>query len=433
MSSEAKLSARDAALLRLDAMSLPNWRARSLKRTPVGKILDPRDEALAETIYISVVKNLLLIQRMIEHYSGKRLKQIDPGVQKVLAVAMVQVRFLSRVPGPVAVDEAVEQTRRLRLGRAGGFVNAVLRKMVADTTWDPQFEPESMFEMCEQLHSHPMALVKKLSGIVKDSDLVAICKQHNAEPPTVIRLTSGVDTSDLLRGGVEIIPHETKGFAVVRGAARADFADWANRGVAQVQDSGTATLVQALPIKNGMNVLDRCCGHGTKTLQLSQMVGPRGRVMAMDSSVERVQSLQRVLRRREIENVETRIESTVAAAGLEPDSFDLVLIDAPCSNSGVLARRAEARYRQTPRHLESLALAQKQLLKDSASVVAPGGYLAYMTCSVWTEENQVMADWFLKKHKKFSLGMTITHELEVANSATSYRDGGFMAVFVRAQ
>jgi 16S rRNA (cytosine967-C5)-methyltransferase len=220
---------------------------------------------------------------------------------------------------------------------------------------------------------------------------------------------------------------------VVKGATRADFSDWAMRGVAQVQDAGTSTLVQKIPVKMGMTVLDRCCGHGTKTLQLSAMVGNKGHVLAMDSSVERVQSLQRVIRNREIDNVSTRIESTIAAAGIEPESFDLVLIDSPCSNSGVLARRAEARYRQTPRHMESLALAQKELLKDSAPAVAPGGFLVYMTCSIWREENHDMAQWFLRKNKGFILSIEMEHGPKVAAAPGHYRDGGYLAVFKKTQ
>ena len=424
-----KLSARDAALLRIDTLSLPGWRARSIKRPPRGKLQDVRDEALAETLYVGVIKNLILLQKLIEHHSGKRLKQIDPAVQKVIALAIYQIRFLTRIPAHAAVDEAVEQTKRLKLGRADAFVNAVLRKAASDKEWMP--ESTNMIEQCEILHSHPAELVKMLAKVVRPSDLIAVCQQHNAEPPTLLRLRAELDTSELLRGGVEIAPHEVKGFAVVRGATRADFADWADRGLAQVQDAGTATLVRQLPLKNGQSVLDRCCGHGTKTLQLSERVGVKGTVTAMDSSVERVASLQRTLKRREILNVTTRIESTIAAAGIEPESFDLVLIDSPCSNSGVLGRRPEARYRQTTKHLESLALAQRELLNDSAPAVSVGGHLAYMTCSVWPEENERVVEWFIRKHKNFALAMTASHQLKAAESPLRYRDGGFLAVFRR--
>lgn len=130
------MNARDYALLQLDARPLPGWPARQFRRLPreTAAPVDVRDRALGENILIGVVKNLLLLQHLIEHYSRRRLNQIDPPVQKILAVALYQLRFLSRIPASAAVDEAVEQVKRFGLGRAGGFVNAVLRSATRNLT-----------------------------------------------------------------------------------------------------------------------------------------------------------------------------------------------------------------------------------------------------------------------------------------------------------
>jgi len=125
------MSPRDFAFHELAARPLPNWPARddrSAHRPPA----DPRDVALSENITVGVIKNLLLLQHLIQHYSGRSLKSIEPAVQRILAIALYQLRFLSRVPASAAVDEAVKQSRRFRQARASGFINAVLRKATRD-------------------------------------------------------------------------------------------------------------------------------------------------------------------------------------------------------------------------------------------------------------------------------------------------------------
>ena len=125
------MTARDYALSQLDQRRLPQWPTGLLKKKPGGRRGsppdDPRDLALADQIVAGVIKNLLLLQFLIEHHSGRRLKDVDVLVQKVLAIGLYQLRFLSRIPASAAVDEAVEQAKRFGRAKAAGFVNAVLR------------------------------------------------------------------------------------------------------------------------------------------------------------------------------------------------------------------------------------------------------------------------------------------------------------------
>jgi len=174
------MNARDAALLELDRIHLPGWRGGAVRgRRDVGD-LDPRDRALAEQIRIGVIKNLLLIQHLIQHHSGRSLASIDELVQKVLAIGLYQLRFLTRIPASAAVDEAVEQARRFGQPRATGFVNAVLRNAIRDA--DPSMPPE--IEL-----SHPAALIKRLRDLLGDEGrMVEFARHDNREPPTIVRV-----------------------------------------------------------------------------------------------------------------------------------------------------------------------------------------------------------------------------------------------------
>src|SRR5258706_3592965 len=157
---------RDHALHELDAKRLPAWPGGALKkRKPSLPPADPRDLALAENITVGVVKNLLLLQHLTQHYSGRSLKGIDVLVQKIIAIGLYQLRFLDRIPASAAVDQAVEQTRRFGKTSAAGFVNAVLRKATREP--DPPLPPrERAAEYAPITLSHPIELFHKLEQLL---------------------------------------------------------------------------------------------------------------------------------------------------------------------------------------------------------------------------------------------------------------------------
>jgi 16S rRNA (cytosine967-C5)-methyltransferase len=439
------MSARDFALAALDATALPNWR-QNLIHKQVLTPTDPRDLALAEQIRVGVIKNLLLLQHLMVHHSGRKLKEIDPLAQKIMAMALYQLRFLTRVPASAAVNEAVEQTARFGRGRAKGFVNAVLRKATREP--DPEINDPSI------RLSHPHELFDRLVALLGREDAVRFAEHDNREPPTLMRLLGDSRSEDLQAEGVTITPHEQPRMFVVEHAKQATLAEWSRRGIAQVQDATAAHVVEECEVRAGQSTLDRCCGFGTKTLQLAEKVGPSGAVLAVDPNLERTEGLRRVAtwRARLLPSWSSMNDEdgsagaspsnradviTVATAGwmkgvdAATKTFDRVLVDVPCSNSGVLARRPEARYRQDEQTLRSLEKLQQDILLDTAAHVAPSGLLIYSTCSVWPEENEHICQWFLKQHPQFKLLRQHATLPSFDADPVRYHDGGYFAVFAR--
>ena len=428
------MNPRDWALLELDDRRLPAWKPnlapRPRDRSPPT---DPRDLALAERILIGVIKNHALLVYLAQHYSKRSQRQIDPLVMKILSIALYQLRFLDRIPASAAVDEAVEQCRRFGRARAAGFVNAVLRNATRHPDVplpDPQRDPESHAAV---VLSHPREVFRRLTRIMSADDALAFCRHDNAKPPTLVRLFRGATIDQLATAGVTIAPHEQGGIYVVAGAKRAQIESWARRGLAQVQDATSAQAVEHLDLKPGQRVLDRCSGLGTKTLQIREHVGPDGALVAIDPSPQRCEGLRAMLEARGIENVTVH---QVGMLGDLPstgrDAFDRILIDVPCSNSGVLARRPEARYAQDERSLRSLEHLQRDILDDTAPYLVPGGLLVYSTCSVWPAENEDQVRTFLARHADYELRhsrATLPSFREIDPSR--YHDGGFVAVLRR--
>jgi 16S rRNA (cytosine967-C5)-methyltransferase len=426
------MTPRDFALRELDGRNLPHWPAKSLKHAkPYAPPADPRDLALAENIVIGVTKNALLLQHLIQYYSGRSLKSLDLVVQKILAIALYQLRFLTRIPASAAVDQAVEQTRRFGESRAAGFVNAVLRKATRDPS--PALpERDNATEYARLVLSHPPELFQKLEILFGKTDAHRICEHNQAEPPAIVRLAPTVQPETLAAEGLTIEPHDQPGMYVVSGAKRSVFADWASRGIAQVQDPTAAAVVAHLDARPGQTLLDRCCGLGTKTLQMRELIGETGEIEAIDPAEPRCRALRQLIEQRNIRNIRVHRASFLRDLTMLAEvRFDAALVDVPCSNSGVLARRPEARYFQTPRALESLATLQNEILKDTAPFIKTGGLMVYSTCSIWPEENSERIDAFLRQDSSFNLIQSQTTLPSLEPGANHYRDGGFVALLRR--
>jgi 16S rRNA (cytosine967-C5)-methyltransferase len=401
-----------------------------MRRLRRYRLSDARDVDLAEKITQGVIKELFILQHLASEYSGRPLTQIDVPAQKILAMAMYQMRSLARVPTHAIVDDAVEQARDAGLGGAGGFVNAVLRKAAKNRAAGESSADGELRERAERETSFPREVFDRFAKLYGQNEAFELCKGFNREPPALVRLIGNKTIDDLIAAGAEAKPHQQRGIVVVENARRAQLREWAAADVCQTQDATSAATVDHLDLQPGQRVLDRCCGRGTKTRQILERVGPTGKITAMDPSEERLISLKETLKSHAITNIEAINAGTIDALG--PDAeFDRVLIDAPCSNSGTFARRPEARYHQNPRHVARVVELQRRILVDSGPVVAPGGRIVYATCSVWPEENEAVVDAFLKGNDRFRRVTQHTIRPKPSENAAEYRDGGFVAVLVR--
>jgi 16S rRNA (cytosine967-C5)-methyltransferase len=422
--------ARLAALWEIDQRPLPGWPARSMRRLRRFRLSDPRDIDLAENITQGVIKQTLVLQRLATEYSGRSLAQIDVPLQKILAVAMYQLRSLSRVPTHAVVDDAVEQAKHAGLGSGSGFVNAVLRKAARDRAAGEAVQASDSAVRAEFETSVPREVFHRFAKLYGEAKALDLCNAVNREPPILARLIGDTTIEQLSLRGVEAVPHEQPRIVVLKNARQSELRELSDANLCQPQDATSAATVDHLGLKAGLRVLDRCCGRGTKTQQIVEQVGREATVVAMDPSADRLAQLRTMLDARSIKNVQVVNAGMVDALG--PDAeFDRVLVDAPCSNSGVFARRPEARYHQSRQHVARIVELQKRIVIDSAMAVASGGLLVYATCSVWPEENDGIVDAFLKRNERFTEVRRTSIEPCLSEDQTRYHDGGFVAVLQR--
>ncbi len=323
--------------------------------------LDARDAGLASEIVFGVLRRQAQLDYLAEHFSGRRLAGLDREVAIALRVGIYQLRYLDRIPPHAAVAESVELVKWSRKRSASGLVNAVLRKVHRDPVpWPDRAtelsEPSWLLERWERQYGGETA--RRIAGVFL------------AAPETYVRVPAG-SPPDFIETEATEIPGC---FRVLKG----------DPAGLRIQDIGAQSIVPLLGLVPGQTFLDLCAAPGNKT---AQALESGVKAVACDWSLRRLSSLQGLGC------------DLVALDGTRPlpfrRRFDRVLVDAPCSGTGTLARNPEIRWRLTPASLASFHARQVALLSRALDVLAPGGRLVYSTCSLEREENEAVVETVL--------------------------------------
>lgn len=385
--------------------------------------LDERDARLAEAIYRTSVVRWLTIDRVLSTCLSQ--PKVEPELRAVLIASAAQFLFMDQVPAHAAVDTAVEQARgRLREG-AAKLANAVLRRaadMVLERRADGGWEPTNNLV---PWRGGAIQLAK--SALIKAKDPVrylTLATSHDRRLVAAWVETFGLDHAiELLRHSLVEPPtwlHTPDGFEVWQGGGLAEAIDAS--GDRWVQDPTAAQPVKATRGTSVELVVDYCAGLGTKTRQL-HAIHPKARIVASDTDARRFAELQRTFAGHTQVSV-VKPEAIHRHTG----SADLLLLDVPCSNTGVLARRPEAKYRYSPRHLESLESVQQQIVHEALPLLNDKGKLLYSTCSIESRENERVVEWAAER---FELTIVRDKLTLPAGAGESYRDGGYYALLER--
>ena len=388
--------------------------------TPNTDGMEARDAALCHFIYDTVGRRWLTLSFLVSMELDKEWREIHPRIQSAMLAGAAQLVFLDKIPAHAAVHESVEWVK-LQLGpRAGGLTNAMLRRVAElispeegigfapRTTWtDKQDElplsdggavaltkhalPNDPMERLAVATSTPIDLLRTWSKSMSMREVKQLALHGLVHPPII--LNSAHATAPL---PAEVIPHTAPGHHVYTGTHQALGQLLDARKDIWVQDPASALAVLSVADLKPNVVIDLCAGMGTKTRQLAATF-PNAKIIATDIDLPRLNELQRVFAGHpQVEVVHFRkVRETWA------NKADLVVLDVPCSNTGVLARRVEARYRHDRERAESLAGTQRQIIADSIPLLATGrdkGRILYSTCSLDPRENEEQAKWVERWH-----------------------------------
>ncbi len=400
-----------------------------------------------------VRRHMATIDAVVQPFVHQPLDRIEAELREALRIGVWGLLFDRRTPPPLTVAAAVElagPTKRRR-----GFLNAVLRKIAGELRFEPMpSEPirardtiivdattvarlptpvlaDPAIDLKAYLaaqYSVPRWFAAMMEPLLGDAVDAFLASCNRAIPLALrvnrLRATPDEAAAALRSAGVDVL--RILGDVIeVRFDGQITTCSPFRDGLVTVQDLVASEVAPFVGAAEGERILDLCAGVGGKSLHLAEVSAGKATVVAADTSAVQLARLQENVTRLRTPNV--TILQLDAGPGTElVGPFDRVLVDAPCSNSGVLMKRIEARWRLDPETVAKLGELQLDLLKRAAPLVKPGGILVYSTCSVLRQENEAVVRRFVTAYPDFTVEAT---QLRFPHVTT--RDGGFMARLVK--
>jgi len=374
--------------------------------------LSSLDRHLCQELSYGIIRWQATLDWLIARKTAAREQK--PMLRNLLRMGLYQIFWLDRIPGHAAVNETVELARQSGFHSQAGFVNAVLRNYLREFDATKLLLAGLKTEQPHLGYSHPEWLVARWHTRWGADQTARLMEWNNTPPKAFARVNAlKADPGKLLAQWRE----EDVEYDFVRR-------DWLDenlvfelkshpplgrlpsfqQGLFYVQDPSTLLAARELDPQPGEHVLDLCAAPGGKLTYIAQLMRNEGRLLAHDTATERLKLIEQNCARLGVTCVQTALPSTLDPQVSPP--FDRILIDAPCSNTGVMRRRVDLRWRIRLEEIGRLQATQRGLLRQAAALLKPGGTLVYSTCSLEPEENGRVVDEFLSEHAAFKLDRT---------------------------
>jgi 16S rRNA (cytosine967-C5)-methyltransferase len=368
----------------------------------LGSRVTPENAALATEITFGVLRWRRLLDFLLDRQLKKPVAQLDLPVALALRMGLYQLRFLERVPARAAVNESVELVKYARKSSAASLVNAILRRASAENPETPKVADANRIErmipadlaLADRLgvlHSHPTWLVERWLKNLGEADTVALLEANNHPPNLSCAIHHPAHRDEVLaaleRSGLRVESGQLLTSAFVASGGSPARTDSFRQGAISIQDEASQIIPLLLGVKSGDTVLDLCAAPGGKTPPLIRAAGPTGLVVATDRHAHRLRAMRSQFQRLNLDGAQI-VELDAADSLPFSRQFDGILVDAPCSGTGTLARHPEIRWRLRPEQLSEFHQLQVGILTAAIKQLAPGGRLVYSTCSMEPEENE---------------------------------------------
>ena len=345
---------------------------------------------------------------VLNGFSHGNFAKSEINVKSALRVALYQILFLDRVPHAAAVNEAVEFIKRIRGEKPAGLVNAVLRNIIRNIEGIRYPDPvEDLAQYLSVYYSHPHWVVKRWLARFGEADTRKLLTANNERPGLTLRINRLKVSPDEFKKMLEEqqIPYTAssynENFVKVRGLSKIGQMELFRNGYFTIQDESASFPCLLLDPRPGERVIDMCAAPGGKTTNIAELMRNEGEVVSVDKYEAKINLIKGSADRLGLKNV--RLVAADAAT-LDEGVADKVILDAPCSGLGVLAKKPDIKWKRDVADLLKLTALQKDLLDHAARLVRPGGTLVYCTCTTEPEENQDMVRTFLQRHAEFTIG-----------------------------
>ena len=393
------------------------------------------DKALITELVCGAVRQRLLLDAWIDYLAKIPASKQPPLLRWLLHVGLYQILFMDRIPESAAVNTTVEIAKRNHLKQLAPVVNAVLRKAIRSRDDSEELPAlNDILERLSQKYSMPLWLVQELIKWRGEEGAEAIAQVSNQAPEIDLRVNSrrstvknvqkklrgfGIDTKTLegCQNGLQV----TSGSGDIRTWPGYDEGEWS------VQDRSAQLIVPLLEARPGECVLDACAAPGGKTTHLAELMDDCGQIWAVDCSEKRLKRMVQNVERLRFKCVNYLVADSTNLLDCMPSwdrYFHKILIDAPCSGLGTLARNPDIRWRMSCAKIKEIVTLQSKLLEGLLPLLKPGGRIAYSTCTIHPDENFKQVEDFLLAHP----GLKLNQQKQIWPGSDQGGDGFFSAI-----
>jgi 16S rRNA (cytosine967-C5)-methyltransferase len=413
----------------------------------------------ATDLVFGTIRNRLAIDLVITKLADCPVERIPPKLLNIIRIGVYELIFNSATPEYSIINEAVENAKAIAGRKQTGFVNAVLRQITRhiqnrqislSSVYDERTLPQTPLAGCrfdkdilpdpQESPAEYLAAAFSLPGwLIADwlaefgaEKTQNICFASNRKPgiyarPNILKTTLQQFSEKFRQANIDYEITPDGAMLKIKSPKTVPELPGFAQGLFTVQDITASYPVNMLSPAADWRILDLCAAPGTKTTQLAELTGDKAKIIATDTDKKRLEKVTENTARLGLNSIST-IEYENLQKTFDTASFDAVLLDVPCSNTGVLARRIEARYRIRPGTIKDLAKTQAELLQTAAAMLKPKGKICYSTCSIQKDENADLIKNFLRLNPAFELESEL---LTLPSAETFDHDGGYVAILNR--
>ncbi len=393
------------------------------------------DIAFITELSFGCIRYRKLLDHWIDHTSKLNHNKQPPKLRWLLHIGLYQILKMDKIPDSACISTTVEIAKNSELKKLSGVVNAILRNATRKLKIDniPEF-PINQAERISLQESLPIWLINEMIDWYGIIETKKIAMAFNKKPKIDLRVntlkTPMRECLDIFqKNNIDVVPISKleNGLMLKSKPRSVRKLPGYSEGKWLIQDRSSQWVAPLLKPIKGEKILDACAAPGTKTTHLAELIKDQGQILAIDRSDVRLNLLKENLERLEIKSVKALKIDATKLIDIKPEYinyFDKILIDAPCSGIGTLARNPDARWRITKQSIDKLINIQQKLLETIVPLLNKNGLLVYSTCTICPSENNLLIEKFLKKNNQLEL----VFEKQILPNKDDLGDGFYAAI-----